>query len=89
LETKTPTSPSATVSKKGHKRQESFATKISDISRSLLSQNEQVETHDSNEEINDNDKIEDDDENIEENGEKYDPPANNSNVRRSKRKKTK
>jgi hypothetical protein len=89
LETKTPTSPSATVSKKGRKRRESFATKISDISRSLLSQDEQVETRDSNEEINDNEEIEDDDENIEENGEKDDPPANNSNVRRSKRKKTK
>ena len=53
----------------------------------MLSQDEQVETRDSNEEINDNEEIEDDDENIEENGEKDDLP-NISNVR-SKRKKTK
>ena len=91
LETKTPpTPPLASASKQGHKKRNSFATKISNISKSLLLQDEQMEVPDDDQDINDddNEEIEDDGGNIQENtGEEEDPPANISNVtRRSKRK---
>lgn len=83
LETKTPPTPSsATASKKGRKKREAFTTKLADISKSLLSRDEQEEIQDSDEEVNDDEEIED-------NEEEDDPPVNISNVRRSKRKRTK
>jgi hypothetical protein len=90
LETKPPTTPSlANTSKQGRKRREPFTAKISNISKSLLSEDNQdnrIEISDSDEEAVDDEDIEDDGGNVD--SEKDDPPADIPNVRRSKRKKT-
>ena len=86
LETKTP--PSSTSTPKDQRRHK-ISTKISEISKSLMSQDQQIEIHDSDQERND-DEIEDDGENIQENSEQDDQQTNVSNVkRRSKRQRKK
>ena len=88
LETKTQPSPSSASTPKDQRRHK-ISTKISEISKSLMSQDQQIEIHDSDQERND-DEIEDDGENIQENSEQDDQQTNVSNVkRRSKRQRKK
>ncbi|GBC09524.1 hypothetical protein RclHR1_08950002 [Rhizophagus clarus] len=59
LETKpSPSLPLANTSKQGHGGRKSSTTKISEISKSLLSQDQHIEVIDSDQEINDNEEIE-------------------------------
>ena len=87
-----PTKPSKTNKRK------SFATKISNISKSLLSQNQQIEINDSDQEkvenneenIDDDEEIVENENNEESNEEKDDTPTKALRVsRRSKKKKRK
>jgi hypothetical protein len=91
LETKT--SPLSDTSKQSHKKRKTFLTKTSEISKSLLSQdqqNQRIEISDSDEEIYDNEKIEDDDEDIVEgNNENNEGPTNISTRTRNSKKKNK
>jgi hypothetical protein len=87
LETKPPAAPLlANASKQGRKKRENFTAKISDISKSLLSQDNRIEISDSDEEPADDEEIENDGRNVD--SEKDELPADTPNVRRSKRKKT-
>lgn len=90
LEKTPPSSPLSDTSKQSHKKRKTLSTKTSEISKLLLSQDQQdqpVEIIDSDQEIYNNEEIEDDDENIEGNNKNDGAPANiSTRTRNSKRK---
>ncbi|CAG8678986.1 uncharacterized protein OCT59_002084 [Rhizophagus irregularis] len=87
LEKTPPTPPLTNTLKQNRNRREAFTTKISDISRSLLSKDQQIE-RDTDQEANDIVEIDDDDNEsvVEENNKKYDTSMDiPSKTRKSKR----
>lgn len=87
LETKPPSSPLPNTSKQGRGGHKTSTTKISEISKSLLSQDQHIEVIDSDQEINHNEEIEGIGDNIEENNEKEDDEVAKK-PKRPKRKRT-